>query len=370
LLEFNWICAAAFGVGYFALAMVLVVGLNRKFDLVGEDDLPSVSVIVAARNEEENIAACLAALDQLDYPRELLEIVVVNDRSQDRTHEIISRFVRKNPDFTYLNLKNKSTKLSGKAAALAQGIEMSRGQLIFITDADCIVRPRWLHRMQRHFSPEVGIVVGFTVLGSEKNIFAKLQALDWIYLLSAAAGAIGLGYPLSWIGNNFAIRRETYDDVGGYQGVGYSLTEDFALLRAVARRTNWRVAFSAARDGLVTSQPVRTFADFISQRKRWAIGGANVHWLGKILIVFSFFVHLIAIGSALSGVSFFSAILFASIFIGDFLILYKLLKKFELWRLLPLLPIYKLFSFFYMLILALILVFHRRVVWKGIQYQR
>jgi len=363
---FYLICTA----GYFLLALILFFGVNKRLKLTARQDLPSVSVIVAARNEEENIAACLAALNDLEYPRHLLEIVVVNDRSEDRTHEIISQFLQKNSRFTYIIRKTKSENLSGKAAALAQGIEASSGELIFITDADCRVPRHWLLRMQRYFSSDVGIVLGFTALDFGRNLFFALQAVDWLYLLSAAAGAIGLGHPLSWIGNNFAMRRETYKEVGGYQGVGYSLTEDFALLRAVVRKTDWRVTFCQEKDSLIVSKPVSTFPGFISQRKRWALGGMRLHWFGKILIVLSFFVHAAALASVFFGVIQWGAILFASILIGDFLIFYNSLKKFRQWNLLILLPIYKLFSFFYMLVLALILAVHRRVVWKGIQYQR
>ena len=73
--------------GYFILSYIFLAGLKKKFDKVGENELPSVSVIVAARNEEDNIKNCLQSLLELNYPNEKLEIILVNDESTDKTEE-------------------------------------------------------------------------------------------------------------------------------------------------------------------------------------------------------------------------------------------------------------------------------------------
>ncbi len=365
----KWLCLIFLLSGYGFFALALFKGSRAKWPVVKDGKLPSVSVIVPARNEEKNIVACMESLEQLDFPRELLQIVIVNHCSVDRTHEIISKFIHDKPHFTYVKIRNEPVKLSGKAAALSEGIKNSRGEIIFTTDADCIVPPGWLRSMVRFFVPDVGVVLGFTVVKIKKKIFFKLQAIDWLYLLSVGAGAIGIKKPLSWFGNNFAIRREVYDSVGGYEGIGFSLAEDFALFNAVSRLSKWKVAFSIDKNCLVITQPVEKFFDFISQRKRWAIGARDVPWFGKLMIVFSFFMHLFLIASFFTANFIFAATLFSSILIFDILLISEAAKKLQYRRLLLWLPFYKIFSFLYMLILAITLVFRRRVVWKGIQYQ-
>jgi len=229
-----------------------------------------VSIIVAARNEADHIKDCLSSLAQLDYPQNLLEIVVVNDRSQDGTHKIITQFIKDHPTSKYSQVETINPGLSGKANAISHGINLSKGEIILITDADCIVPENWVKKMVSYFAKPVGLVAGFTLLDYSTRIFDKLQNLDWAYMLSVAAGAIGMNIPLTCIGNNFAFRRHVYEEIGGYEGVGFSVTEDFALLKAIATRTDWKIIFPVDAECLVISKPVRTLGQFFSQRKRWS----------------------------------------------------------------------------------------------------
>ena len=78
--------------GYFIQSVLFIIGCSKKFPKVEENDLPDVSVIVAARNEEENILRCLKSLDKLEYPEDKLQIILVDDRSNDNTGNIIDNF--------------------------------------------------------------------------------------------------------------------------------------------------------------------------------------------------------------------------------------------------------------------------------------
>jgi cellulose synthase/poly-beta-1,6-N-acetylglucosamine synthase-like glycosyltransferase len=353
---------------YSGFTILLKIGLNRKYFIKTGMEV-TVSVIVAARNEADNIKQCLTSLNQLEYPLHLLEIFIVDDRSIDDTQKIIKNFIKDKNHFKYLRNDTASVNLSGKANAISLAIKKSRGEIILITDADCEVPGSWIQTMISYFQEDVGIVAGFTRL-KNFGLFSKIQSLDWAYMLSVAAGSVGIGIPLTCIGNNFAFRREAYDAVGGYEGVGFSVTEDFALLQSMTKKTNWKVVAPIEFQSIVQSKPLDNFFTFFKQRQRWAIGGKSVHWLGKLLIVVYVFIHAAIFSLLLSGEFLFAGIILAAILACDLLIVFSTLKIINTVKLIFLLPFYKIFSFFYMLILLAILIFNPTVEWKGERYSQ
>ncbi len=84
---------------YFIQAIIITIGVKRKFDKISEDKLQNATVIVAARNEEKNIKECLVSLSQLKYPENKLEIIIVDDFSNDNTEAIIKEFILDKPIF-------------------------------------------------------------------------------------------------------------------------------------------------------------------------------------------------------------------------------------------------------------------------------
>ena len=354
---------------YLAFSLMLRHGLLRKYR-INQNSKLSVSVIVAARNEAENILTCLQSLANLDYPENLIEIIVVNDRSDDRTEQIINEFIKEKSQFKYFNITKTIPNLSGKASAISQAIEQSQGEIIFITDADCIVPKNWINKTSQYFADQVGIVAGFTLLDFSRGFFNSIQNLDWAYLLGVAAGAAGLEIPLTCMGNNFAFRRAAYEQVGGYQGVGFSVTEDFALLKAMAQRTHWKIRFAIDGECLVKTKPMNNWRDFFSQRKRWAVGGQSVHWLGKVLLTICVVTNFILVGLVIFSQNYiFMLSLLFVIFIGDYLLVRSLMIPLDESAGLSYLPVYRIFFIFYSTILFFDLLFNQKVTWKGVQYR-
>lgn len=353
---------------YLAFSLILRHGLLRKYAL-SQNSKSSISVIVAARNEAENILSCLQSLSNLDYPKNLLEIIVVNDRSEDNTEPIIKKFIKEKSQFKYLNINNPIPNLSGKASAISQAIEQSQGEIIFITDADCVVPQNWISKTIPYFTDDVGMVAGFTLLDFSRGFFNKIQNLDWAYLLSVAAGAAGSGLPLTCMGNNFAFRRSAYEQVGGYLGVGFSVAEDFALLKAISHQNRWKIRFSIDHECLVKTKPMNNWKNFFSQRKRWAVGGQRVHWLGKILIGISIVTNFILIGSIIFSHNYIFILgLLSCLFIGDYLLVKSSMKQLHAKLHLTYLPFYKIFFIFYSVVLLLVLLMNHKVTWKDIEY--
>jgi 1,2-diacylglycerol 3-beta-glucosyltransferase len=256
---------------------------------------PTVCIIVAARNEARALPACLQSLIDLDYPHDKLEILIVNDHSQDHTGHIIESCAAGKEFIRHIDLLPGEKAMPGKAGAVLAGIEKSRGEIIFLTDADCQVPATWIRVLLKEFTPETGLVGGFTLLHSRhhpETLLGRIQSLDWLFLLTIATISARLGKPLSWMGNNMAFRRSAYEEIGGYRSLGDSLIEDFVLIHALAQKTSWRISFQCHPDSTIHSQPVSSLQSLYQQRKRWGLGIRIVRPFGKALMVSSFIAHL------------------------------------------------------------------------------
>lgn len=356
---------------YFLMSLVLFISLIR-IRHSKTHATPSVSVIVSARNESAHITECLTSLSRLNYPPDKLEFIIVNDRSSDNTGELIDCFIEQKSQFKAIHITTPHPFLSGKAGALSHAIQISRGEIIFVTDADCIVPEHWIKQMIPHFVTNVGIVAGFTLIKSMSgkfSLFEKIQAIDWFYLLTVASGAAGLGIPLSCVGNNFAFRKQAYSDVGGYEGVGYSLTEDFALLNAIRCKTSWQIRFPLLPDALVVTKPISSISGFIRQRKRWATGALKVHLFGKLLIMIGVLTSAVLIAGLLHLKSSLMMCVALMLFItADMLVLGFTLTKTKKLHWLIYYPAFKFFHLLYLILLPILILLKPNINWKDMDY--
>jgi cellulose synthase/poly-beta-1,6-N-acetylglucosamine synthase-like glycosyltransferase len=280
--------------GYFIQSVVFIIGCSKKFPKVKGNKFPDVSVIVAARNEEENILRCLKALDKLEYPEDKLQIILVDDRSTDNTGNIIDNFILEKSKFTKIVTKKEIDKLKGKTNALANAIEIATGEIILTTDADCVMVPTWVKSTVSYYEDDVAMVNGYTTQTAYSN-FSGMQAIDFIYLLIVGAGTINLKTPISCIGNNMSYRKKAYDQVGGYESLPFSVTEDFNLLKAISKLKKYRIIYPLDKEALVTSSACKDLKALYHQKKRWSVGGLKAPWQGYFIFVFGYITNLLTL---------------------------------------------------------------------------
>lgn len=238
---------------------------------------PLVSVVVPARNEEATIERCVEALMRLDYPTHRLEVIVVNDRSTDRTDRVLRDLSHRYPTLRVLERADvpSDRNLRGKPGALQQGIEASHGDIILMTDADCRVSPGWVRGMVNQFlDPAVGLVAGLTSV-TGPTLFDTIQDVEWTFTQAMAAGGVGWGVPLGCFGNNLAVRRTAFNSVGGYREISFSVTEDLALQQAL-HDAGWQVRHAFHETTSVETLPAHSLAEYITQRHRWVRGGTSL----------------------------------------------------------------------------------------------
>ncbi len=349
---------------YIAEMIYLRAGLGRA-DSPEEvvEDQPMVSVIVAARNEEEYIGDCVRSLLCLDYPPEKLDIIVINDSSTDRTGEILDAFCP-NPLLRVLSTSQDQGSLHGKTNAIALGIRHARGEIIMLTDADCTVQPSWVSRTVRYFAPSTGVVGGFTLLKTD-NLFERIQCIDWLYLFSVAAATVGWKIPLTVIGNNFAVRRDAYLQAGGYENIPFSVTEDFVLVQAILRRTEFKICFPLDPLCLVRSQPCRNLEHLYRQKQRWGVGGLDMVFRGFVIMGISWLIRLMVILETLLAHFPTAAVLSLVVVAFDLILVWKPMKRFtSMKKLLRSFLPFEVYLTLYVLTLPIIALASKSVVWK------
>ncbi len=228
-----------------------------------------LTVVVALRNESNNIETLLKSLlnqKGFEFP---YQILLVDDHSTDQTAQLLEQWANAYPhQISWLQAKDK-----GKKAALRQAIEASDADIILTTDADCQQQPYWLASMLMPFAnPEIRLMLGPVRIENLAGIFGKIQALEFNSLMGATAGSAALGLPSMANGANLAFRRETYFEVADLQnGNKYASGDDLFLMHAIKTRYGAKsIGFCYSKNAIVDTKAASSFSKFVAQRIRWA----------------------------------------------------------------------------------------------------
>ncbi|NND72652.1 MAG: glycosyltransferase [Rhodothermales bacterium] len=350
-----------------ALAVSLATRLGRKDSVSDMDaDYPSVSIVVAVRNEALQIRECLECLLQQDYESGLYEILVVDDDSQDSTADIVNKMSGQDGRIKVLHARNHKGNLFAKTRPLDVGIRASKAQFIATTDADCRPPSSWLKTLVREaLKYDKDMVCGCTVVDGPR-LTQRIQRLDWLSLKCVAAGLDILGKPLTAMGNNMLFSRNLYLSLGGFEKMGQSVTEDYLFYRSVARANPDR--------GMITTSPGATnvtigessFLDLLNQKKRWLVGGTDSPPFAWILFVIFFAAHFSIVGTLVFE-PYLGAALLVVKFAADAAMIRALSAQLKVnvpWILLPAYQLYQLVS---AIVLPVALVMTPRVDWKSRQ---
>ena len=264
------------------------------------------SVIVPARNEENNIQKCLASILEQAYPTDLFEVIIVNDHSTDETENIVLSLQKQYRNLFLLNLKDhldekKLTAYKKKAIELA--ILQSRGNWIVTTDADCIVTAEWLSNFDQYIRETNPVFVAAPVLFSNDHSFLSVfQLLDFLSLQGITAAAVSAGYHSMCNGANICYRKDVFNEVDGFRGIDHIASgDDMLLMHKIKIQYPDQIGYLYSRSSIVLTAPTGSWKEFFHQRVRWASKAESyqdksIYWI--LLLVYllnvSLFVLLIS----------------------------------------------------------------------------
>ncbi len=265
------------------LMLILCWKLNFKSYHKKPAEWPTVSVLVAARNEEDNIEACLHKLVQLDYPKDKIEILVGDDQSSDNTFQLASNLAQKYHEIKVYAIKEHLGKARGKANVLATLAKYAKGRHFFITDADIQVPASWIKHLLAAGHENVGIISGVTAV-SGKQLFSKWQNIEWLNALGMLKVVTDMGIGVTGVGNNMMVSREAYEKVGGYENIPFSIVEDYQLTKYVLS-AGYKVVNLMHENVKALSNPLPSLKAFFHQRKRWMQGALKVPAVLRLLLI-------------------------------------------------------------------------------------
>ena len=238
---------------------------------------PPVSVIIPIHNEMRRMGGLLASLKKQEYGQ--AEIIFVDDRSTDGSTAALEDFIRESAAQKRITMRlltlQENPGPNHKQYALARGIDLSKGEFILFTDADCVVPPGWIASMvKRMIDPQTGVVLGpvLKICGS-RGFFYLYQCFEHAVRYMYLAGSTGIGAAGGGFGNNLIVRRECLEAIGGYASVPPSQTEDAALVSEIRSNSGYKIHSGIGPDIHVMTQGEKDWKTFVTQTLRWNNGG-------------------------------------------------------------------------------------------------
>lgn len=226
------------------------------------------SIIVAARNEEANITHLLTDISAQDYPKDLFEIIVADDDSEDDTANSVLQF--KVPGLNLKMVKNEKGRF-GKKNALLKAIGQSKGDLLVTTDADCRIGKSWLSTIVSFYEekkPEM--IIAPVCLHKGTSFLGKIQELEFLSLSGITGGSALAGTPLLCNGANLAYKKSAFLGVNGFEGNEQTPSgDDVLLMLKIKKAFPGGIRYLKSRNASVFTEGPKTVSQFINQRKRW-----------------------------------------------------------------------------------------------------
>ncbi|MFS4483683.1 glycosyltransferase family 2 protein [Hyunsoonleella sp. 2307UL5-6] len=282
------------------LYLILILSFCFGFDKVKDFLLSDIkaetkfSIVIPFRNEAENLPRLLKSLSALNYPKQLFEIILVDDNSNDDSVNSINIFI-KTSALNISVLKNESITKSPKKDAITTAIQHAQHEWIITTDADCILPQYWLDSFDtfiQHKTP-VCIVAPVTYFGGN-SFLNRFQTLDMYSLQGATIGGFGIHKPFLCNGANFGYTKSVFNAIEGFKGnTDISSGDDVFLLEKIVQKYSKAVHYVKCEKAIVTTKPQTSWNALIQQRLRWAAKtSAYNSWFAKLVGVSIFLMNL------------------------------------------------------------------------------
>lgn len=253
----------------------------------------SISVIIAARNEEKNIANCLFSILEQHYDPQLFEVIVVDDQSEDNTAAVVNRLCSIYSNLTCIHLKAEENTVAYKKKAITAGIKKAKGKLIVTTDADCIVPENWLKNIAAFYESKKAVFIAApVVIAPGKGLVKLFQSLDFLSLQGITGASVFAQFHTMCNGANLAYEKKVFEEVNGFEGVdNIASGDDMLLMHKVFLKYPDKVHYLKSKAAIVQTAAVNNWTEFFNQRIRWASKAGKYNdkrIFGTLLLVYLF----------------------------------------------------------------------------------
>lgn len=249
----------------------------------GERPDRRVSVVIAAKNEEQNIVKPLQSLVNQSFDKSNFEVIVIDDNSTDRTFEVVSDFKEIHSD---LRIRLFRADGSGKKQAVSQALHLAENDIVMVTDADCELPRRWIEKTVAFmYNNDLKMALGPVLLSPCDTFFEKIQVLEHLSLIASTAGSAAIGMPVMCNGANMAYDRKSALEVEKYRtDMDIASGDDVFLMEQFVKRFGSRsVRFLFDTDAIVKTQAMPDLKSFFRQRRRW-VSKTKAYTSWKIIV--------------------------------------------------------------------------------------
>jgi cellulose synthase/poly-beta-1,6-N-acetylglucosamine synthase-like glycosyltransferase len=272
----------------------------KEFRNTGDGKL-FTSVVVAARNEETNIANLLNALLQQTYSSDFFEIIIIDDYSTDGTVEAAKGFLNHR---VHLIQPGTTAEQSSKKKAIEAGIQKAKGDLIVITDADCIPGKNWLQSIVCFQQKNKSVFIAAPVrLKQSASLLSIFQSLDFITLQGITAASVSANMHSMCNGANLAYLRSAFFEVDGFKGIDKLASgDDMLLMYKIWKKYPDRVHYLKSTKAIIETESVQSWKGFFAQRIRWSSKATYYKdWSITLVLMFVYFFNFLFLILIIAG---------------------------------------------------------------------
>ena len=243
--------------------------LKEKFFTFNNRNNVKASVLIAARNEEKNIGNLLKSLYNQTFSKELFEVIIIDDHSEDETISVVENFLKEHKD---INLKFFKAEKEGKKYAISQALHLAENELILVTDADCFLKETWIESIVNFYKEEnCNMILAPVLLSPAGTFFEKIQVLEHLSLIGSTAGSAAIGFPVMCNGANMAYERLVALEVEK-QRKDFNIPsgDDMFLMEYFIKNYGAEnVKFLLSKTAIVKTNTCKNISEFFRQRRRW-----------------------------------------------------------------------------------------------------
>ncbi len=345
---------------YFILILLLYIGWikNKPFSIekYKDNEQVFVSIIIAVRNEENNILNIINDIREQTYNN--FELIIIDDHSSDSTVDIIKNFIIKNSQIKLLKLSDNFT---SKKNAITKGIEKAQGNLIITTDADCRMNKNWLRTIVSFYvkyNPKM--IVSPVIINEENTFFEKIQSLEFLSLIGSGAGAININHAIMCNGANLAFEKNMFFEFNDALKNNFSSGDDIFLLLKIKKNYGKKILFLKSLNATVHTKASPNLKTFVNQRKRWtsksrAYYDFDILFTAIIIFLTNFSLLFTFVASFFNSQFFYYfLLLFLTKSIIDFIFLHSITIFFNKLKLMKLFIPLQLLYFFYISFVSIV----------------